>query len=215
MRYSAVTAIMLVVIVTLSGCAWIESRETAGQLTKSREKVIYRDTMDAWTREGRIYDGVVTRLISNVTFKSAVFRQAYTEEYSRLYNLSGMEYDKLVMHEQKEAADYHDFVMAVYVPEKQWDDFSKKASMWKIYLTRDHVEQIRPLKIRKLKKKDPLIDYFYPYITTWKSIYHVRFPVFDTKSDSQLMGDPYDALTLVMASVIGSVEFKWETNQKQ
>jgi hypothetical protein len=165
--------------------------------------------------EGRIYDGVVTRLISNITFKSDVFRQAYTDEYSRLYNLEGAEYDSLVMKEQKDAVDYHDFVMAVYVPEKKWDDFSKKTSMWKIYITRDHVEQIRPLEIRKLNKKDPKINYFYPYITTWKSIYHIRFPAIDLKTDNQLMGDPHEVLTLVMKSVIGSVEFKWETNRKQ
>jgi hypothetical protein len=206
---------MLVVIVTLSGCAGVKNQGSAEQLPGPEKKTIYRDVMEAWTQEGRIYDGLLTQLISKVTFKSAVFRQAYTEEYSRLYNIEGWEYDKRVMQERKEAAKYHDFVMAAYVPEKKWDDFSKKTSMWKIYITRDHVEQIRPLEIRKLKKKDPLIDYFYPYVTTWKSIYHVRFPVFDPKSDSQPIGGTDDVLTLVMTSVIGSVEFKWETNQKQ
>jgi len=206
---------MWVIIVTLCGCVGITNQETAGQLPDSGKKMIYRDAMDTWTREGRIYDGLVTRLISNVTFKSAAFRQAYTEEYSRLYKIEGLEYDNLVIQEQKEAVDYHDFVMAAYVPEKKWDDFSKETSMWKIYITRDHVEQIRPLEIRKLKKNDPEIDYFYPYITTWKSIYHIRFPAFDPQADNPLMGDPYEVLTLVMKSVIGSVEFKWEYNRKQ
>lgn len=204
-----------VIIVTLFGCVGITNQETTGQPSGSGKKMIYRDAMDAWTQEGRIYDGVITRLISNVTFKSAAFRQAYTEEYSRLYNLAGVDYDNLVMQEQKEAADYHDFFMAAYVPEKKWDDFSKETSMWKIYITRDHVEQIRPLEIRRLKKKDPKIDYFYPYISTWKSIYHIRFPGIDPKTGNQIMGEPYDAFTLVMTSVIGSVEFKWEINQKQ
>jgi hypothetical protein len=206
---------MWVIIVTLCGCAGITNQENTSQLPGSGKKIMYRDAMDTWTVEGRIYDGVVTRLISNITFKSDVFRQAYTDEYSRLYNLEGAEYDSLVMKEQKDAVDYHDFVMAVYVPEKKWDDFSKKTSMWKIYITRDHVEQIRPLEIRKLNKKDPKINYFYPYITTWKSIYHIRFPAIDLKTDNQLMGDPHEVLTLVMKSVIGSVEFKWETNRKQ
>ena len=206
---------MLVIVVTLSGCAGVKNQKPDGQPPGFGKKVNYQDAMDAWTQEGRIYDGVVSRLISKVTYKSAVFRRAYAEEYSRLYNLEGDEYDNLVMQEQKEAVNYHDFLLAAYVPEKKWDDFSKETSMWKIYITRDHVEQIRPLEIRKLKKKDPKIDYFYPYISTWKSIYHIRFPAFDPKTDSQLMDDSYDVLTLVMKSVIGSVEFKWETNQKQ
>ena len=206
---------LLAGILIASGCTGVKNQETAGQLPVSAKKMIYRDVMDAWTQEGRIYDGLFTKLISKITFKSAVFRQAYTEEYARLYNVEGPEFDNLAVVEQKEAAQYHDFVMAAYVPEKKWDDFSKETSMWKIYITRDHLEQIKPLEIRKLKKKDPIMDYFYPYITTWKSIYHVRFPAFDPKTDSQIVGDPQDALTLVMTSVIGSVEFKWETNQKQ
>ncbi len=44
--------------------------------------MVYRDVFDAWTREGRIYDGLSTKLISKATFKSAVFRQAYAAEYS-------------------------------------------------------------------------------------------------------------------------------------
>jgi hypothetical protein len=206
---------LLTGLLMVSGCTGAKYQESAKQLPVSETKMIYRDAIETWTQEGRIYDGLLTKLISKITFKSAVFRQAYAEEYARLYKLEGPEYDKLVLDEQKEAADYNDFVIAAYVPEKKWDDFSKNTSMWKIYITRDQVEQIRPLEIRKLKKKDPIIDYFYPYMTAWKSIYHVRFPAFDPKTDNQPMGDAYDTVTLVMTSVIGSVEFKWETNQQQ
>ena len=52
-------------------------------------------------------------------------------------------------------------------------------------------------------------------MTTWKSIYHVRFPTLDPKTGAQLLDDPHDAVTLVMTSVLGSVEFKWEYNRKQ
>jgi len=202
---------MLVGILILSGCAGIKGQETAGP---SEKKVLYRDAFDAWTQEDRIYHGLSTKLISKVTFKSAAFRKAYAAEYARLYKIEGPEYDKLVEDQQKAATDYHDFVIAAYVPEIKWDDFSKEKSMWKIYITRDDGEQIPPLEIRKLKKKDPIHDYFYPYETTWKSIYHVRFPTLDPKTGSRLMDDPYNSLTLVMTSVIGSVEFKWETNLK-
>ncbi|RLC03118.1 MAG: hypothetical protein DRH90_12160 [Deltaproteobacteria bacterium] len=198
-----------------SGCTGIKNQETAGQPPVSVKESVYWDVLEAWTQEGRIYDGLSTRLISKATFKSAAFRQAYSAEYARLYKLEGSEYDTLVADQQKEAVDYNDFVFAAYVPEKHWDDFSKETSMWKIYITRDNGEQIRPLEIRKLKRKDPITDYFYPYITTWKSIYHVRFPMFNPKTGSQLMDDPYDTVTLVMTSVIGSVEFNWEYNRKQ
>jgi len=215
MRYSILATIMLTGVLIASGCTGIKNQETAGQPPVSVKESVYWDVLEAWTQEGRIYDGLSTRLISKATFKSAAFRQAYSAEYARLYKLEGPEYDTLVADQQKEAVDYNDFVFAAYVPEKHWDDFSKETSMWKIYITRDNGEQIRPLEIRKLKRKDPITDYFYPYITTWKSIYHVRFPMFNPKTGSQLMDDPYDTVTLVMTSVIGSVEFNWEYNRKQ
>jgi len=215
MRYSVLATIMLTGVLIASGCTGIKNQETAGQPPVSVKESVYWDVLEAWTQEGRIYDGLSTRLISKATFKSAAFRQAYSAEYARLYKLEGSEYDTLVADQQKEAVDYNDFVFAAYVPEKHWDDFSKETSMWKIYITRDNGKQIRPLEIRKLKRKDPITDYFYPYITTWKSIYHVRFPMFNPKTGSQLMDDPYDTVTLVMTSVIGSVEFNWEYNRKQ
>jgi hypothetical protein len=215
MQYSVLATMMLTGALIVSGCTGMKSQGTTGQPPVSEKKVVYRDVLEAWTQEDRIYDGLSTKLISKVTFKSAAFRQAYATEYARLYKLEGPEYDKLVVDQQKEAADYLDFVIAAYVPEKHWDDFSKETSMWKIYITRDNGEQIRHLEIRKLKKKDPVRDYFYPYMTTWKSIYLVRFPTLDPKTGNQLMDDPYDAVTLVMTSVLGSVEFKWEYNRKQ
>ena len=215
MRYSVLATIMLTGVLIASGCTGIKNQGTAGQPPVSEKESVYWDVLEAWTQEGRIYEGLSTRLISKATFKSAAFRQAYSAEYARLYKLEGPEYDTLVADQQKEAVDYNDFVFAAYVPEKHWDDFSKETSMWKIYITRDNGEQIRPLEIRKLKRKDPITDYFYPYITTWKSIYHVRFPMFNPKTGSQIMDDPYDTVTLVMASVIGSVEFNWKYNRKQ
>jgi len=215
MRYRALTYVILAGILTLIGCAGARNQGPVENTPVPEKKMVYRDVFEAWTQEGRIYDGLSTKLISKATFKSAAFRQAYAAEYARLYKTKGPEYDKLVADQQKAAADYHDFVIAAYVPQKNWDDFSKETSMWKIYLTRDAVEQIRPLEIRKLKKKDPILDYFYPYVTTWKSIYHVRFPTLDPKTGSQILEDPNDAVTLVMTSVIGSVEFNWKGNRKQ
>ncbi|MDX2448588.1 MAG: hypothetical protein QNK29_15470 [Desulfobacterales bacterium] len=199
----------------VSGCTGTKNQGATGISPVPEKQLAYGDVLESWTQESRLYDGLSTKLISKATFKTAAFRQAYATEYARLYKLEGTEYDKLVADQQKEAADYHDFVIAVYVPEKQWDDFSKDTSMWKIYMTRDNVEQIRHLEIRKLKAKDPITAYFYPYMTTWKSIYLVRFPTIDPKTGNHLTDDLHDAVTLVMTSVIGSVEFKWEYNRKQ
>ncbi len=86
--------------------------------------------------------------------------------------------------------------------------------MWKIYITRNGEEQIAPLEIRKLKKKDPKLAYSYPYTTTWNSIYQARFPANDPVSGQPLLDEPFSGLTLVITSVIGSVEFQWDPTFK-
>jgi len=214
MRTNALIYVMLAVALIVSSCGGIYNRKSTGQSSLSEENKNYLAVFDAWTRESRIYDGLETKLISKATFKSTAFRQAYAVEYARIYRVKGSAYDQLVSDQEKAASDYHDVIIAAYVPQKSWDDFSKKKSMWKIYLTTDGVEQILPLEIRKLKKKDPIMAYFFPYTTTWNSIYQARFPTIDPKTGNQLLGDPSTGLTMVMTSVLGSAEFQWDPQTK-
>ncbi len=201
---------LLVVCLFATGCSGLNHRQSV----MAPERESYQAAVTAWTKESRIYHGLDTKLIAQATFKSLAFRRAYAAEYARVYRLSRQDTDKLVLDQERAAADYHDVVIAAYVPQKNWDDFSQHKSMWRIYITRDGIEQIEPLEIRKLKKKDPKLAYFYPYTTTWNSIYQARFPTTDPETGQVLLDDPAGSLTLVMTSVIGSVEFQWDPINK-
>jgi hypothetical protein len=192
------------------GCGAIQPDENMKRSAIDEPKSVYQENFKAWTREGRIYDGLDVRLIAAATYMSSKFRKAFSEEYARIYKLTELEKDKLISDQENAGAGYEDFIFAAYVPEKTWDDFHKKDSIWKIYLSRDDIEQIKPIEIRKLDKRDAKTGYFYSYVTPWKSIYRLRFPklISDQRGDTQQ--NKTGSFKLVLTSVLGSTEMIWD-----
>ena len=97
----------------------------------------------------------------------------------------------------KAAKDYDDFLVSINTQEKQWDDFSEKDSLWKVYLIRDGQFRIEPLEIRKVKKNRALSESFYPFISPWSSISIFRFK----KKDQP---QPSKSVELIFTSSAGS-----------
>ncbi len=163
----------------------------------------YRIILERWTRKGSIHKGLKTELLVAATYKVEEFRRAYTEEYTRIYMLTPAQ-NKAMMEDQIQAAkDYDDFLVSVYAQEKQWDDFSEKDSLRKVYLIRDGQFRIEPLEIRKVKKSRALSESFYPFISHWSSIYIFRFR---KKNQHQT----FKSLELVLTGAPGSTILKWD-----
>lgn len=169
----------------------------------------YKTTLTEWTKHARIYKGFDTVLIAQITFKSSQFRNAYAREYVRTYNLSAAETDKLVKDQKEAEKAYNDFFVAIYTPEKKWNDFHKKDSIWKIYLA-DGNKKIEPFEVRKIKKIDAVTTHFFPYVSPWKSVYIVRFP----KTNTSKTFEQNSCVKLVITSVLGSNETTWKNSLK-
>jgi len=168
----------------------------------------YRSEFDKWTREARIYMGLDVKLIASATFKSSQFRNAYSTEYARIHRLTSAEKEKFIKDQREAAAAYNDFVLASYVPDKKWNDFSKKDSIWKIYLTAGKSKLLKPVEIRKIKKINAVTGHFFPFISPWKSVYLVRFPADDK---TIVDGEALD-IKLIVTGVFGSAEMVWNKN---
>ena len=168
----------------------------------------YKSEFDKWTREARIYVGLDVKLIASATFKSSQFRDAYSTEYVRIHRLIGAEKEKFVKDQREAAAAYNDFVLAAYVPDKKWNDFSKKNSIWKIYLTVGESKRLKPVEIRKIKKVSAVTGHFFPFISPWKSVYLVRFPA----DDKTIVDGSALDIKLIITGVFGSAEMVWNKN---
>jgi hypothetical protein len=206
-------ALLCLTAVMACSCSAIKPSENTKQTAAYDSKDTYQATFKLWSREGRIYDGLDVRLIAAATYMSPMFRKAFADEYARIYQLTELEKDKLISDQENAGAGYEDFIFAAYVPEKEWDDFYKKNSIWKIYLTRDNIEQVKPIEIRKLDKRDAKTGYFYSYVTPWKSIYRLRFPKLISDSGGEVQKNHTGSFKLVLTSVLGSTEMTWNLKQ--
>ncbi len=196
------SCILILVLCVFSACA--SSLRLYNQLSDTwYTSPDYRTVLERWTRKGSIHRGLKTELLVAATYKTEEFRRSYTREYARVYMLSPPEH-KVMMDDQVRASkDYDEFLVSIYTPERQWDDFSEGDSLWKVYLIRDGQFRIEPLEIRKVKKNRALSETFYPYISRWSSVYMFRF-----KKEDQ--PQPPQSVELVITSPPGSAVLKWD-----
>lgn len=169
----------------------------------------YKEICNEWSREARIHRGLEVELIVSATFKSEEFRHAYADEYAKAYKLTPDEKKQFLEDQFKAATLSHEFLIASFVPNKEWDNFDKANSMWKLYLVNDQNERVVPVEVRKVKRQDAVTPHFFPYITPWKSIYAARFPYNIPGTSHPLIKDDTKGVKLVITSVLGTAEMRW------
>ena len=179
------------------------------QSTRAYHTEAYEEAVDEWSREGRIHRGLEVELIASVTFKSEAFRWSYADEYAEAYQLTPEEKARFVQDQLKAATLGHEFVMAIFVPEKKKDDFDKAKSIWRVYLVNDENERVVPVEVRRLKAQNAVTPHFFPYITPWKSVYTVRFPYNSPESNRPFIRDDASEMKLIITSVLGTSEMHW------
>jgi hypothetical protein len=173
----------------------------------------YRAMLDKWTRKGSIHKGLGTELLVTATYQSEEFRRAFAKEYGRLYMQTPEENQKMLEDQMSAADDYDGFLVAVYTPEKEWDDFAETGSLWKVYLIKDGRFRLEPVEIRKVKKQRissreigryrAVSEAFLPYVNPWTTLYVFRF------KRNGLPEHPH-SLELILTSPSGSVSLKWD-----
>ena len=210
LRIFSIKIFPVIIIITLClGCRVFEPVERLKESYDPYHGGQYKASLTDWSREARIYRGLGVELIATATFKSSKFRDAYSNEYARTYKLTGSEKTKLLKDQKNAALAYNDFLLAAYVPDKKLNDFNKKDSIWKIYLTVGKGGLLKPLEIRKIKKVDAVITHFFPYITPWESVYLVRFPVISPAAGKSMIDGGAEHIKLIITGVLGSAEMVW------
>ena len=211
LRIFSIKIFPVIIVITLClGCRAFEPVERLKESYDPYHGGQYKVSLTDWSREARIYRGLGVELIATATFKSSKFRDAYSNEYARTYKLTSSEKTKLLKDQKNAALAYNDFLLAAYVPDKKLNDFNKKDSIWKIYLTVGKGGLLKPLEIRKIKKVDAVITHFFPYITPWKSVYLVRFPAISPAAGKSMIDSSTENIKLIITGVLGSAEMVWE-----
>ena len=181
-----------------------ESRRIYSKLSDTEYTSIdYRMTLDRWTRKSSIHKGLGTELLVTATYKVEEFRRAFAKEYGRLYMQTPQENQKMIDDQVRAARDYDAFIVAIYTPEREWDDFAERDSLWKVYLIREGRLRLEPLEIRKVKKDRTLSESFFPFVSPWATVYGFRFKKKDQPQAPQ-------SLELILTSPSGVAALKWD-----
>ncbi|MEW5909451.1 MAG: hypothetical protein AB1659_06610, partial [Thermodesulfobacteriota bacterium] len=202
-----ISALIGIVMVFFLGCTHDASVKGFLESDSTGMEADYKSNLDKWTREARIYKGFDLELITTGIYLSPEFRNSYLNEYTRVFRSTDDAKKRLEQEQTQAAEKYDEFVIAAYTPEKQMNDFDKKKSSWKIYLVLDETLRLEPDKIEK-RKMDPVLNYFFPFASPWKSFYTLRFPRHEPKEGSspRTRGDEF---RLLITGVRGTAEMKW------
>jgi len=202
--------ILLSILMVSNGCHSIGTLEKIYDSQDPYQGSPYRQVLNRWTRQVRIYvGGFDLELIAAVTFKSLSFREAYTAEYARTYRLSPAEKEKMLKDQQEAAGLYHEFFISAYIPDRRWNDFHEKDTIWKIFLSENSGTKIKPIETRRIKNVDAAITHFFPFVSPWDVVYRIKFPVVVPGSNAPIFQNESTPLKLVITSVRGSAEMTW------
>jgi hypothetical protein len=188
-------------LIGTAGCGRLEN-----YLEITRDKGVsgeYLAVLNGWTRSQVIYSQFETQAHISATYQSPEFNLAYLDEYSRIYHLEEKERKKKEDIKKGSTADFIEFIFYASTPEKASNDFDRRGSLWTIFLVDGTGVRIAPWEVRRIDPVTPLITKFYPYVNPYHGVaYRLRFrPVNKTETD---------VLKLVIASVLGKAELKFE-----
>lgn len=159
-----------------TGCA----AQTVALTEGPREYVAtdYDTVLNRWTRTERMFSlpELETYLTATATFESWDFRWAYVVRYVQDYRLTITERRKLLDKALDETRLRHQFFVALYGGERRHNDLTKTDSAWIVRLIDDTGNETAPQEIIAIKKPNALERNYFPYNTTFRQAFRIRFP---------------------------------------
>jgi hypothetical protein len=192
----------------LLGCAMTPPQvgDPGPQLPDSKAENAYRAVLDRFTDRREVYDGVETQLFTGATYQSAAFREARVRRKAAFQLWPEGQLEQAQTQEKGEAAQFHEVVFGVRLPDGRFDDFDGKQSIWRLSLSTAQGE-VTPLSVRRIGRADPNTRAYYPYMGDFWTVYSARFPL--QVGGQPLTGPGMTTVTFRMASTQARVEMQF------
>jgi len=198
-------ACVVLLVFVLLGCSQIN-----GYVDIARDRGLskeYSKALNKWTRSETVYSQFETRIHVTATYRSQEFNIAYLKEYERIYPAAVEE--KGPPAPAISDPEGREFILYIYTPEKDSNDFDKQNSIWKIFLIDDRENRIELIDVRRIRKITPVIESFFPYVNQYYGVtYRIRFPASlqGTETNGDALKKP---LRLMITGVLGKLELAW------
>jgi hypothetical protein len=160
----------------LGGCA--TTTVTLAEGPREYVATDYDTVLDRWTRTERLFalSELENYLTATATFESWDFRWAYVVRYVQDYRLTIDQRKKLLEKALDETRLKHQFFVALYGGERKYNDLTKADSAWIVRLIDDTGNETAPQEIVAIKKPNALERNYFPYNTTFRQAFRIRFP---------------------------------------
>lgn len=200
-------AVLVMLCLSFTGCAYLQ-----GYVEMAKDKGLsdeYRAALDTWTRTQTVHSQFETKVSITSTLKSRAFSRAYLQEYERIYQLAPEEKRNWEQAQAGLTSDFTEFLVYVYTPDKEANDFDKRNSVWTVFVVDHQGKRLKPVEIRRMDKITAVTESFFPYINKYYgSFYSLKFkplPALDAEP-GDATGKPFK---LIMTSVLATVELEW------
>ncbi len=201
-RYFSV-AFSLAVLLFLSGCFTSSAKV---QFRYKNEDIVAK--ADNLRRTGKIYRDLDTILIGDILWYSADLKKAYLDEMRSKKRVDEADFENNIQIIENHDAKGVDFLVAVYTAEKKWDDFALPSSIWKFRMEGKDGELVAPFEITRIKQENIPDTHIFSFITTWRSVYRVRFP----RNESIAGLGKYE---IKLYSILGDTAFVWYLDEAE
>lgn len=197
--------VLLAIFSTLGACAHEQGEVLSLQPRRDLDASDYASVLGAWTREEEIYDKLDSILFVSSTFYSPEFRRAFLLRHPDVYGPGSEEASRLLL-TSPDAEVFHEFFFSAATSDMRWNDFDKKASIWRVTLQSGDSERVDG-EVKRVKTTANL-QVIFPYITPFSRTYRVRFPLSTVAGDALITGRT-ERITLRFTSALGEAELVW------
>jgi hypothetical protein len=183
-------------VCTFSGCK-SETIQTSGAIAPLPDDQ-YAALVEKYTARTSRYAGFYATFQADLTMMSNEFKAAELKQRGAFMMWDERQYQQEREKAVQEAAAYAKFFMRFYSPEKDYDDFVKGNSIWKVYL--DYNGTRFEGKVKKIPSKLIELQTLYPYFDRFSTPYEITFPVPMSTIET-------GTFKVVLSSSLGKAEF--------
>jgi hypothetical protein len=207
------TAVVAALAVGAGGCA--AERVSLGGGPREYVASDYPEILKRWTRDESLINvsELDSLLTVTATFETWDFRWAYVIRYAQDYRLTVEQRRDLLEKTLRESTESHQFYVALYGSNWRWADLTRPNSAWIVRLIDDLGDETAPTEIEHIAKPGALERTYFPYTTTWRQVFRIRFPR-ATPDRRPTIAPSAHWVGLRFAGAEGNEELRWELEPK-
>jgi hypothetical protein len=192
-------------LLAASACAFTPPRvgESGPEVADPKAEEAYRAVLDRFSDHREVYSGLDTEIFAAATYQSLAFRDARVRRKATFQVWPQDKVQHELAQERVDAAQAYEVVFGVTIPDRHYDDFDSRNSIWRLTLVTEEGETT-PISVRRVGRGDQNIRAYYPYMGDFWTMYSARFP--KALGERPLVGPATKQFTFRMASTIGRLE---------